>query len=83
MMDEGHYVSTEYYWDYEDNEYILDAFWFYERNYPEAPDLWILKDLEVVDQEPNTPELDTGEQSVMFAKIDSTTPDNPQRYEDY
>lgn len=82
LIDEGHYVSTEYYWDDFDNEYTLEALWFYERNYPEAPDSWILEEVELIDKERAAPDIDTGKDSEAFAVIDGRCPHNPQRQEE-
>ena len=46
-MKTGEYYGTHWYWDADDNEYELCAIWYFERNYPEMPDSWELKTLEV------------------------------------
>mgnify|MGYP006978330316 FL=1 len=41
------YHGTHFWWDEDDNEYILCATWKFEKNYPDMPDYWHLEDLEV------------------------------------
>lgn len=40
------YYGTHYWWDVDDNEYILCATWKFEKGY-DMPDMWHLEDLEV------------------------------------
>ena len=46
-MKTGNYYATHYWWDEDDNEYVLCATWYYEASYPEMPDSWHLMALEV------------------------------------
>lgn len=46
-MKTGNYFGTHYWWDSDDNEYVLCATWYFEKNYPDMPDSWDLVDLEV------------------------------------
>ena len=55
-MKTGEYYGTHWYWDSEDHEYTLCATWFFEKNYPEMPDNWILMDLEVEDYSQSLPQ---------------------------
>jgi len=73
-MREGEYHGTHYYWDSEEREYTLLATWFFEKNYPEMPDYWILKDLEVQDQEPRSPDIDVSEGSDVWCYVDLDGP---------
>jgi len=73
-MREGEYYGTHYYWDSEEREYTLCATWFYEKNYPEMPDLWILKNLEVEDQEPGSPDLDVSKGSNVWCDVEKDGP---------
>ena len=57
-MKTGEYYGTHWYWDSEDREYTICATWFYERNYPDMPDVVSLEAIEVEDQEPGSPDLD-------------------------
>jgi hypothetical protein len=57
-MKTGEYYGTHWYWDSEDREYTICATWFYERNYPDMPDMVSLEAIEVEDQEPGSPDLD-------------------------
>ena len=68
-MKEGEYYGTHWFWDSEDREYTLCAKWFFEKNYPEMPDQWILLDLEVEDQEPSAPDLDISENSHVWVSV--------------
>ena len=40
------YHGTHFWWDEDDNEYILVATWRFEKGY-DMPDMWHLEDLEV------------------------------------
>lgn len=73
-MREGEYYGTHWYWDAEDREYTLCATWFFEKNYPEMPDQWILMNLEVEDQEPGTPDLDVSEGSDVWRGVEKDGP---------
>ena len=57
-MKTGEYYGTHWYWDSEDREYTICATWFYERNYPDMPDVVSLEAIEVEEQEPGSPDLD-------------------------
>jgi hypothetical protein len=57
-MKTGEYYGTHWYWDSEDREYTICATWFYERNYPDMPDMVSLEAIEVEEQEPGSPDLD-------------------------
>jgi len=57
-MKEGNYFGTHWYWDDDEREYTICATWYFENNYPDMPDEWILKDIEVEVQEPSAPDLD-------------------------
>ena len=46
-MKTGNYFATHYWWDEDDNEYVLCATWYYEASYPEMPDSCYLMALEV------------------------------------
>ena len=46
-MKTGNYYATHYWWDEDDNEYVLCATWYYEASYPEMPDSCHLMALEV------------------------------------
>jgi len=50
------YFGTHYWWDEEDNEFILCATWQFEKNYPDMPDQWHLEDLEVEDYSQSLPQ---------------------------
>lgn len=73
-MREGEYYGTHWYWDSEDREYTLCATWFYEKNYPEMPDNWILNNLEVEDQEPGSPDLDVSKNSHVWLDVEKDGP---------
>ena len=77
------YLGTHYFWDQEEREYTLTAKWLFERNYPEMPDYWILKDLEVEDQEPRSPDLDVSEGSPVWCYVDLDGPPLNMREVDY
>ena len=42
------YTCEHYYWDNDENEFIINARWMFEANYPDMPDYWMLKDVELV-----------------------------------
>ena len=47
MKDGGEYLGTHFWWDEDDNEYILCATWKFEKNYPDMPDYWHLQEVEL------------------------------------
>lgn len=83
MMKEGNYFGTHWYWDDEDREYIICATWFFEKNYPDMPDYWILKDIEVEVQEPSAPDLDLTKGGNVWRYIDEEGVPDGIREEDY
>jgi hypothetical protein len=82
-MKEGEYYGTHWFWDSEDREYTLCAKWFFEKNYPEMPDQWILLDLEVEDQEPSAPDLDVSENSNVWRGVEKDGPPMDVQEVDY
>lgn len=65
------YVATHWHLD-DDAEYVLEAIWVHERNYPEMPDQWILCELELVEPEDVT--LDVTENSPVWNAIEREGP---------
>lgn len=60
------YFGTHWWWDSDDNEYIVCATWKFEKNYPDMPDLWHLQHVEV--------EQYNGKYSVLCRDIDYNDP---------
>jgi len=65
-LDGAEYYGTHFWWDEDDNEYILCATWEFEKNYPEAPDLWHLRAVEV--------EQYNGQYGVLVTDVDEGDP---------
>lgn len=82
-MREGEYFGTHWYWDEEDREYTLCATWFFEKNYPEMPDNWILQSIEVEDQEPGSPELDLMKGGNVWNAVEQDGPPKDLQEVDY
>jgi hypothetical protein len=66
------YVATHWFWDADDNEHELEAIWLEELNYPDAPDQWILCELELV--EPEDGDLDVSKSSYAWASVELSGP---------
>ena len=57
MYKDGHeYYGTHWWWDSDDNEYIVCATWKFEKNYPDMPDLWHLQSVELEDYSDSLPQ---------------------------
>lgn len=78
-MKTGEYYGTHWYWDADDNEYELCAIWYFEQNYPEMPDSWELKTLEVEEGG----ELDVTKGSAVWNKVEKDGPPSDLKEADY
>ena len=66
LRDGAEYFGTHFYWDADDNEYICCATWQFEKNYPDMPDYWHLKAVEV--------EQYNGQHSVLCIDVEEGDP---------
>lgn len=69
-MNSGEYYGTDWYWDEDDNCYELSVYWYFERGYPEIPDSWNLRSIEVEEGG----ELDVSEGGTVWQKIERDGP---------
>jgi len=78
-MNSGEYYGTHWYWDADDNQYELSAIWYFERSYPEMPDSWHLRSIEVEEGG----ELDVTENGTVWQKIEKEGPPANLKEVDY
>mgnify|MGYP003627392536 FL=1 len=68
-MKSGIYNSDHYYWDEMEREYTLEATWLYENNGNDEPSLWYLLEIEIVEQERGSPEINVATGSDVWHHI--------------
>ena len=76
-MEQGNYVGTHYWWDAEDREYTICATWYFERGYPEIPDSWHLREIEIEEIDPDdlgNEEPDVSEGSFLWKYVEDDGP---------
>ena len=78
-MKTGEYYGTHWYWDAGDNEYELLATWYFERSYPEMPDSWILRAVEVEEGG----ELDVTKDGIVWNYVEKDGPPSDLTEVDY
>ena len=74
--DGGEYFGTHYWWDEDDNEYVMCATWKCEKNYPDMPDYWHLEDLEIelYNGYPRSPASDVSKTSNIWKAVEKEGP---------
>jgi len=78
MYHDGEYESLEFWWDGEDNEYLLRAVWRHYRQTEAEPEEWALADLEVEECPRDGNDLDVSMYSNVWWAIANRIPENPK-----